>query len=125
MRRAGPSSPPPAATQVIIDEARLGPAGGEQLVRVKSLDRRSDGQVPLADVARYLQAALKGAQDPSKGLTQLRAAASGGKLAEMGAAAARAQLAPAEGSDDPEQPAEHGGWGRQGHHAWRQRGSRA
>jgi hypothetical protein len=40
---------------VLIDEARLGPAGGKQEVRVKSLERRSEEWVALADVTRYMQ----------------------------------------------------------------------
>ncbi len=71
--------------------------------------------------------ALKGAQDPAKSYIQLRAAASTGRLTDLGAGlAASAKQQPGEGSDDPEQAAElSSSYGRQGHHAWRQRGSKA
>jgi hypothetical protein len=71
--------------------------------------------------------ALKGAQDPAKSYTQLRAASSTGRLADMGAGfAALAKQLSAEGSDDPEVAVElSSSYGRQGHHAWRQRGSKA
>jgi hypothetical protein len=47
---------------VVIDEDKLGrQAGGEQVVRVKNLARGdAQPQVPLADVARYMQVGGRG-----------------------------------------------------------------
>lgn len=47
---------------VILDDKTLGPG---QTVRVKTLDRKGE-DIPVYDVARFLQVALSGAQDPGR-----------------------------------------------------------